>query len=68
MTSEKNWQHEWPQYLVLFGALLEDDQVAALLTSRGYKMVWHEDYGWEGDSRRRGGVMVLKAEDEGSKG
>ena len=56
-----DWQHEWPEYLVMFGALLREPGVADLLLEKGYKLVWHENYGWEGDSRRRGGVVVVRA-------
>ena len=55
-----DWGHEWPEYLVLFGALLREPGVAELLGEMGYKPVWHENYGWEGDSRRRGGVVVFR--------
>jgi len=58
---QHDWTHEWPEYLVMFGALLEDTQVAELLRNKGYRTTWHEERGWEGDSRRRGGVVVLKA-------
>ena len=52
--------HEWPQYLVMFGTLLDDPEVHNLLHEKGYRVVWHEERGWEGDDRRRGGVFVLK--------
>ncbi|CCM00013.1 uncharacterized protein FIBRA_02039 [Fibroporia radiculosa] len=56
-TSSKDWAHEWPQYLVMFGALL-DDEVRSILESRRYREVWRSGTGWEGDQRRRGGVKV----------
>lgn len=59
VTSDHSWLHEWPQYLVTFGALLEDAEISELLTSKGYRTVWHEEYGWEGDGRRRSGITVL---------
>ena len=55
-----DWRHEWPQYLVMFGALLREQEVARVLHDKGYKQVWHEERGWEGDSRRRGGIIVMK--------
>ncbi|TFK54738.1 glycosyltransferase family 22 protein [Heliocybe sulcata] len=57
---EKSWRHEWPKHLVMFGALLEDQDVKALLLDKGYKEAWARDRGWEGDARRRGGVRVWK--------
>lgn len=55
------WKHEWPKYLVLFGALLKDTQVENLLDELGYIQVWESGNGLEEDPRRRGGVVVLKA-------
>lgn len=55
------WKHEWPKYLVLFGALLRDAQVENLLDGLGYTQVWKSGNGLEEDPRRRGGVVVLKA-------
>ena len=55
-----DWRHEWPQYVVVFGALLQESRVHSLLEELGFKVVWQEEYGWEGDARRRGGVVVLK--------
>ncbi|EJF66110.1 hypothetical protein DICSQDRAFT_97929 [Dichomitus squalens LYAD-421 SS1] len=52
------WRHEWPQSLVFFGALLEENGVRDLLIQLGYKEVWHVGSLWEEDSRRRGGVHV----------
>lgn len=54
-----DWKHEWPQYIVLFGSLLQDREVFSLIHGRGYREVWHEERGWEGDRRRQGGVTVL---------
>ncbi|TFK92281.1 glycosyltransferase family 22 protein [Polyporus arcularius HHB13444] len=54
------WQHEWPQNLVFFGALLEHDGMRDLLTRQGYQEVWQAEYGWEGDGRRKGGVHVWR--------
>lgn len=58
--SVNDWQHQWPQYVVVFGALLQESGVGNLLEDLGYKTVWTEEYGWEGDNRRRGGVVILK--------
>ena len=52
------WLHEWPQYITMFGALLYEPNVATLLKDLGYEIVWEEDCGWEGDERRRAGVVV----------
>lgn len=59
-SSDDRWAHEWPQYLVMFGALSEDTAIRPLLAKLGYTAVWHEERGWEGDSRRRGGVGVWR--------
>ncbi|KAH9948858.1 Alg9-like mannosyltransferase family-domain-containing protein [Amylocystis lapponica] len=52
------WRHEWPQNIVLFGALLEAPGVRGVLEAMGYEEVWGMERGWEGDPRRRGGVRV----------
>ncbi|KZT26559.1 glycosyltransferase family 22 protein [Neolentinus lepideus HHB14362 ss-1] len=57
---DDSWRHEWPIYLVMFGALLEDHSVKALLLDKGYKEVWARNKGWEVDSRRTGGVRLWK--------
>ena len=54
------WRHEWPQNLVFFGALLDIEGMRDVLSRVGYKEVWHAEYGWEGDSRRTGGVRVWR--------
>jgi phosphatidylinositol glycan class B len=54
------WRHNWPRYLVVFGALLQDDDVATLLRNQGYQEVWVGNNGFEQDERRRGGVHVLR--------
>jgi GPI mannosyltransferase 3 len=54
------WKHEWPQVLVMFGVLLEDQDVRALLKSRGYSEVWSSGWRWEGEGKRKGGVKVLR--------
>lgn len=54
------WKHEWPQVLVMFGILLEDQDVRALLKSRGYSEVWSSGWRWEGEGKRKGGVKVLR--------
>lgn len=58
--SVDDWRHEWPRYLVLFGALLEEEDVKAILTRRGYTEVWSGMNGFEEDERRRGGVRVWR--------
>ncbi|KAJ7709677.1 Alg9-like mannosyltransferase family-domain-containing protein [Mycena rosella] len=55
------WAHAWPQYLVFFGALLQQEGVQKLLETRGYEEVWSAGRAWEGDSdERKGGVHVWK--------
>jgi phosphatidylinositol glycan class B len=55
------WVHEWPQYLVFFGALLHEKGVKGLLEERGYTEVWTAGRAWEGDcDERKGGVKVWK--------
>ena len=54
------WRHEWPQNLIFFGALLEENGTRDLLVRLGYKEVWHSGSFWEEDSRRRGGVRVWR--------
>ncbi len=58
--SDGPWRHEWPEWLVMFGALAEEEAVGAYLAGLGYGTVWHAEHGWEGDARRRGGVSVLR--------
>jgi phosphatidylinositol glycan class B len=53
-----SWQHEWPRFLVLFGALLDEPRINATLTEKGYTQTWHGMNGFEEDTRRRGGVCV----------
>ncbi|KAI0929185.1 hypothetical protein AcW1_006200 [Taiwanofungus camphoratus] len=59
-STSTHWQHEWPQYIVLFGALLRDEEVRETLEHRGYEGVWKSEHGWEGDRRRQGGVRVMR--------
>lgn len=55
------WRHEWPRYLVLFGALLEEEDVHSLLLGKGYEEIWSAGRSWEGDTdERKGGVRVWK--------
>ncbi|KAJ3762690.1 glycosyltransferase family 22 protein [Lentinula raphanica] len=55
------WRHEWPRYLVLFGALLDVYGVRQQLVGKGYAEVWKGGRPWEGDSDlRKGGVRVWK--------
>jgi len=59
--SDDAWRHEWPRYLVLFGALLEEPGVKDHLTRKGYEEVWRRGRSWEGDSdERKGGARVWK--------
>ncbi|KAG6814598.1 hypothetical protein H0H92_000127 [Tricholoma furcatifolium] len=59
-TSNYPWVHEWPSYLVFFGALLEQDGVQNLLEAKGYGEVWRKGRTWEGEGKRRGAVRVWK--------
>jgi GPI mannosyltransferase 3 len=53
------WKHNWPQLLVIFGILWDDQDVQALLKSRGYNETWRAGWQWEGEGKRKGGVIVL---------
>ncbi|KIJ69063.1 glycosyltransferase family 22 protein [Hydnomerulius pinastri MD-312] len=52
------WRHEWPKYVVLFGALLKEPGMRALCEGNGYIEVWKGGWEWEGEGQRRGGVRV----------
>lgn len=52
------WRHEWPKYLVMFGALLNEPGILPLLQERGYHEVWKGGWEWEGEGKRKGGVRV----------
>ncbi|KAG2041838.1 glycosyltransferase family 22 protein [Suillus americanus] len=54
------WRHEWPQYIVLFGALLREPGVLDLFRDQGYEEVWKGGFEWEGEGQRRGAVRVWK--------
>lgn len=54
------WQHEWPQYIVLFGALLREPGVLDLFRNQSYEEVWKGGFEWEGEGQRRGAVRVWK--------
>jgi len=57
------WTHEWPKHLVVFGALFEDPEVEELLINKlGYSAIWAEGNGLEEDPRRRGSVIILRAQ------
>jgi phosphatidylinositol glycan class B len=56
------WKHEWPEYLVMFGHLLDSPGVRKYLTrTMRYKIVWRAGYGFDEEPNRSGGVFVLKA-------
>ena len=56
------WKHEWPEYLVMFGHLLDSPGIHGYLTgTMRYKIVWREGYGLGEELERSGGVFVLKA-------
>lgn len=56
------WKHEWPEYLVMFGRLLDTPGIREYLTkTMRYKIVWRAGYGFDEEQNRSGGVFVLKA-------
>ncbi|KIL69962.1 glycosyltransferase family 22 protein [Amanita muscaria Koide BX008] len=54
------WRHEWPTYLIFFGALLEEEGVKELLKAQEYTEIWRKGRSWEGDVRRKGGTRIWK--------
>ena len=52
------WEHTWPRYIVLFGALLKEPGIQALFEENGYVEVWKGGREWEGEGKRKGGVRV----------
>lgn len=65
LNRSQDWSHEWPQYIVMFGALLREAGVREFLVEKGYTIVWDEEYGWDGDESRQGGVKVWVYKDLG---
>ncbi|KAG6862090.1 hypothetical protein C0995_007220 [Termitomyces sp. Mi166 len=59
-TDDYPWTHEWPRYVVFFGALLEKEEVRNLLEAKGYREVWGRGRTWEGEGHRKGGVRVWR--------
>lgn len=60
-TGVRDWKHEWPKHIVMFGELLGDTYgVKGLLGERGYEEVWKAGREWEGEDTRKGGVRVWK--------
>ena len=57
---EDHWNHEWPKFLVIFGALLHRPEVGKTLLDLGYMEVWRAGREWEGEGGRKGGVRVWK--------
>lgn len=58
----EEWKHEWPEYLVMFGHLLDSPGIHDYLTkTMRYKVVWKAGYGFDEEPNRSGGVFVLKA-------
>ena len=58
----ERWKHEWPEYLVMFGHLLDSPGIREYLTkTMRYKIVWQAGYGIDEEPKRSGGVFVLKA-------
>lgn len=55
---DMGWRHEWPKYIVMFGALLREPNVLSLLQEKGYREIWKGGREWDGDERRKGGVRV----------
>ncbi|KAF8319286.1 hypothetical protein DL93DRAFT_2053664 [Clavulina sp. PMI_390] len=58
------WEHEWPQFFVLYDVLLPirgGQSVEELLVRMGYGQVWRSGWnGIEGDERKRGEVLMWK--------
>jgi GPI mannosyltransferase 3 len=54
----RDWDHEWPQYIVLFTHLMEVEGVKELLLQKGYVEVWRDGWAWEGEGKRKGGIRV----------
>ncbi|KAL4067708.1 glycosyltransferase family 22 protein [Scleroderma citrinum] len=52
------WQHEWPKYIVIFGALLGEPGILPLFQGKGYHEVWKGGWEWEGEGKRQKGVRV----------
>ena len=62
MEESEKWKHEWPEYLVMFGHLLDSPGIREYLTkTMRYKTVWRAGYGFDEEPDRSGGVFVLKA-------
>ncbi|KAL6305282.1 glycosyltransferase family 22 protein [Sparassis latifolia] len=59
ISESERWSHEWPQHVVIFGALLDMPEVRGLLEGFGYAESWRMG-GWEADVRRRGGVRIWR--------
>ena len=58
----EKWNHEWPEYLVMFGHLLDSPGIHEYLTkTMRYNIVWRAGYGFDEEPNRSGGVFVLKA-------
>jgi phosphatidylinositol glycan class B len=58
----ERWKHEWPEYLVMFGHLLDTPGIREYLTrTMRYKIVWKAGHGFDEEPKRSGGVFVLKA-------
>ncbi|KAI6166935.1 glycosyltransferase family 22 protein [Pisolithus thermaeus] len=55
---DMGWRHEWPKYIVMFGALLQDPGILSVLQEKGYREIWKGGREWDGDERRKGGVRV----------
>jgi len=55
------WRHEWPSHIVLFEALLRQDEISSLLKERGYIeriRLWNSH--WHEDPRRAGDIVLLE--------
>ena len=62
MEESEKWKHEWPEYLVMFGHLLDSPGIREYLTrTMRYRIVWQAGYGFDEEPNRSGGVFVLKA-------
>ncbi|KAH0830640.1 glycosyltransferase family 22 protein [Lanmaoa asiatica] len=52
------WRHEWPRYIIFFGALLDEPGIRTLFEGNDYIEVWKGGREWEGEGKRKGSVRV----------
>lgn len=54
------WRYEWPELLVMFSVLLENQGVRSQLEAKGYGELKSIGWNWEGEGKRRGSVKIWK--------